>query len=124
MAEGEEGTVSFRDGEAQLGDAANHEMVGKLMLMKSNVLPELVGAVGSHHTVSASSDPLHCLLNLVYNLSKDLGLGYLPEEKGMYAEPLLANLGISLEDVDRIRDQMREEIVPELKQVVELCLSS
>ena len=55
-------------------------------------LPELVDAVGLHHTVTESSDPLNCLLNL----SKDLGLGYMEEEKGVYLDPLLANLEISL----------------------------
>ena len=124
MAEDEGGMLSFRDAEAQLGDMAHHEHVGQLLLMKSNVRKELVEAVSSHHRAEESSSELSCLLNLVNNMSKDLGLGYLPEEKGMYEEPVLNGLQISLQDIEALREKLNEEVVPAIKQVVELCLSS
>ncbi len=125
MAGGEEeGLLSFRQAEDQLGDQAHHEHVGQLLLMKSNVRLELVEAASSHHTLDANSSELTCLLYLVNNLSKDLGLGYLPDEKGMYPEPLLEMLRISEEDIDNLREKLKEEVVPHIKDVVELCLSS
>ena len=124
MAEGEEGLISFRDAEVQLGDMAHHEQVGQLLLMKSNVRQELVEAVQSHHTVEEGSSELTCLLYLVNNLVKDLGLGYLPEEKGMYSEPLLSGLNISLDDIQQLKEKLTEEVVPQIQHVVELCLSS
>ena len=124
MAEGEEGLMSFREAETLLGDAANHVHVGQILLMKSNVRPALVEAVRSHHKLDENSDELTSLLYLVNNLCKDLGLGYLPDEVGQYPEELLTTLKISAEDLEKLKEQMTEEVVPNIKDVVELCLSS
>ena len=124
MAEGEEGLMTFREAETALGDAAHHVHVGQILLMKSNVRPVLVEAVRSHHKMDENSDELTCLLFLVNNLSKDIGLGYLSDEVGVYPEVLLTNLKISAEDLEKLKEQMTEEVVPNIKDVVELCLSS
>ena len=124
MAEGEEGLLSFREAETQIGDQAHHERVGEILLMKSGVLEELVDATRSHHTLTENSSDLTALLFLVNNLSKDLGLGYLPDEVGQYPEELLNLLKISTEDLEKLKENMTEEVVPHIKDVVELCLSS
>ena len=122
MAEGRDDLASFREAEVGIGEAAHHERVGQMLLMKSNVRKELVEAVSSHHTVTESSTVLTALLYLVNNLTKDLGLGYLPDEKGVYTDELLAKLELKMEDVDKIRETFTETLVPEIKNVVELCL--
>ena len=92
--------------------------------MKSDVRPVLVEAVRSQHKMDENSDELTCRLFLVNNLGKDIGLGYLPDEVGVYPEVLLTNLKISAEDLEKLKEQRTEEVVPNIKDVVELCLSS
>ena len=123
MAEAEEGMLTFRQAEAQLGDTVNHEQVGQLLMMKSNARKELVEAVRSHNSLGESPDELTCLINLADNLSKDLGLGYLPEEQGLYSEPLLNALQLSEEDIQSLKEKLDEEMVAEIKKVVAACLS-
>ena len=62
------------------------------------------------------------LLFFVNNLTKDLGLGYLPDEKGTYPDEVLAKLEIKKEDVNKIKETFTETMVPEIRNVVELCL--
>ena len=116
--------LSFHEAETQMGGFAHHERVGQLLLMKSGVRQELVEAVMSHHSVQDNSNELACLLNLVNNLSKDLGLGYLLEEDGVYSESLLYALKISEDDIQHLKEQMKETMVDQIKTVVGLCLSS
>ena len=124
MAEGRETLCSFREAESELGAQGNHERVGMLLLMKSNVRQEMVEAVSNHHNITESSGDMACLLNLVNNLSKDLGLGYLPDEVGVYSERLLEKLGVSPEEIDKLRKSLAESVIPQIKKVVDLCLSS
>ena len=124
MAEGEAGLLTFREAETRLGDAAHHVHVGQILLMKSNVQPLLVEAVRCHHQVDEYADELTCLLYLVNNLVKDLGLGYLPDEVGDYPEALLVKLKLDAEKLDALVEELREEVLPQIRQVVELCLSS
>ena len=123
MAEGRADLASFKEAEMAIGEAAHHERVGMMLLMKSNVRKDLVEAVSSHHTITESSSVLTALLYLVNNLTKDLGLGYLVDEKGVYTDELLAKLELKMEDVDKIKETFTETLVPEIKNVVELCLS-
>ena len=71
---------TFREAERATGDVANHELLGRLLIMKSSVGEWLVDAVGSHHTVAATPSDLVCLLHLANELSKELGFGYLEQE--------------------------------------------
>ncbi len=71
----EGGPIAFREAERQLLDAVNHEYLGKLMLMKSNMKEELVEVVSEHHTVSETTSKLVALTNLVDNMSKELNVG-------------------------------------------------
>ena len=122
MAEGRTDLATFKEAEVEIGEAGRHERVGQMLLMKSNVRKELVEAVSSHHTVTENSSVLTALLFFVNNLTKDLGLGYLPDEKGTYPDEVLAKLEIKKEDVDKIKETFTETMVPEIRNVVELCL--
>ena len=122
MAEGRTDLATFKEAEVEIGEAGHHEWVGQMLLMKSNVRKELVEAVISHHTITESSTVLTALLYLVNNLTKDLGLGYLPDEKGVYPDEVLAKLEIKMEDVEKIKETFTETLVPEIRNVVELCL--
>lgn len=125
MSAGKDGAMlSFRQAEAELDDSANHEYIGELLLMKSNVPATLLQAISSHHTVNESSDKLHCLTHLVNNLIKDLGMGYVPNEKGVYSEALLKVLEIEEADIEQFRDMLGEQVAGQIKELVELCLST
>ena len=113
--------TNFRRAEASLGDSANHERLGQLMLLNSNMGPELAGAVGSHHTVGDEPDDLRCLIHISNNLCKDLGLGYLDGERGQYSKEVLDTLGLEQNNIGLIRASLADELVGEIKQIVEQC---
>ena len=123
MAENEEGLISFRQAETELGDVS-HETIGQLLLIKSKVKEEIVEAVQSHHEVGETSSKLTCLISLVNNISKDLDIGYLAEEKGVYDESLLGQLGVTQDEIERLQETLGTFIVPEIKAVVAKCISS
>jgi hypothetical protein len=114
-------SCSFRRDEKALCDVANHEFLGQLLLLKSNVGEQLVRAVGEHHTGKDPSD-LVCLLHVANNLCKDLGKGYLQQEPSQYRVEVLQKLGITRDDVDKIRDELGENMVREIDEVVDRCV--
>ena len=113
---------SFRRAEQRLGDSANHERLGQLLLMNANVGKELAEAVGQHHNPGSTPGELACLLHLANNLCKDLGLGCLPTEKGRYNKSVLRTLKMSPKDVKDLRKRLAEDTVEEVRSAVEQCL--
>lgn len=109
---------SFRAAEIELGDVANHEYLGKLLLMKSKVDKGLVDTVDTHAAPENPSD-LVCLVHLANNLSKELAMGYLPDEQPHYDPAVLAKLNLSEDDCDRIRDALFADGAKEIKEVVQ-----
>ena len=112
---------TFRQAETDLCDVANHEFLGRLLLIKSNVGEQLVRAVGEHHSGKKPSD-LVCLLHLANNLCKDLGKGYMQEETSLYRAEVLQKLNISREDMERVRDQLGEQMIGEIDDLVDRCV--
>jgi len=112
----------FRKVEAQLGDVANHERVGQLLMVNADMGESLASAVGNHHSIGEGPSPLVCLIHMADNLCKDLGLGYMEEEKGLYDERVLEALGIQESDLDAVRETLAEDAVEEVRNMVDQCL--
>jgi len=118
----ENAEYQFRKVEAQLGDVANHERVGQLLMVNADMGESLAGAVGNHHSIGEGPSPLVCLIHMADNLCKDLGLGYMEEEKGVYDEQVLEALGIQASDLDAVRERLAEDAVEEVRNMVDQCL--
>ena len=114
--------VTFRQAEADLGDVASHEQVGQLMLLNADMGAEAVSAVGGHHEPGDEPSDLLCLVHLANNLSKDLGLGYLPGEEGVYDGGVLKHVGLSEARLSQIREALATETVEEIRTVVSQCM--
>ena len=112
----------FRSAEIELGDVANHEYLGKLLLMKSKVGKGLVDAVGHHDIPNDDPSDLVCLIHLANNLSKELAMGYLPDEQPYYNPIVLEKLELSESDVERIRDKLFADGAKEIEDVVQRCI--
>ena len=113
---------SFRRAEAGLGDTANHEHLGQLLMMNVNMGVELATAVGKHHALGEAPDDLTCLVHLADNLSKELGLCYLPDEKPHYSKAALDALGMTSSSVAALKASLAEDMVEEVRNMVESCL--
>lgn len=116
------GMISFREAEKKMADTPHHELVGQLMLMKSNIKEELVGVVQSHHEITASSSTLVRLIHLVDNISKDFGMGYIEGEPSAYDPQVLETFGLDEDKLTTLKKTLSEFIVPEIKAMVGRCL--
>ena len=114
--------MSYREAEKKMADTPNHELVGQLMLMKSNIKEELVQVVQSHHEITASSSILVRLVHLVDNISKDLGMGYIEGEPSAYDPQVLETFGLDEAKLTKLKETLNEFIVPEIKAMVGRCL--
>ena len=112
---------SFREAEKELGDVANHEYLGQLLLIKSSVGPALVEAGGTHHTTGQAPGDLACLLHLANNICTDLGLGYAADERSVYSGAVLRALRLDMEDVRGLRETLGQPMVQEVAEVVDRC---
>ena len=118
MTDNRQVVQEFHRAEADLNHAGLHEDVARLMLIKADVDPRLVGAVSAHHLGGEPPEELACLLHMADNLSKDLGLGYLVKEQGEYNPSVLKKLGLTMEDVRNIKLSLGHAMVEEIKDVV------
>ena len=66
--------------------------------------------------------PLVCLVHVADNLSKDLGLGYLPDEKGIYGAVVLNTLGVTEEEIGSLKSSLGEGMVEDIKELVSRCM--
>ena len=114
---------SYIDTEQQFDGVPSHEYVGKLVMLKSNCGEELVDVVGSHHSFGSSPNSLKCLLHLSNNLVKDLGRGYLPDERGQYDPNVLSALGLDEGKIEEIKESLDESFEDQINEIVEQCMS-
>ena len=112
---------TFREAERATGDVANHELLGRLLLLKSNVGELLVEAVGTHHTAGHAPSDLGCLIHLADNLTKELGLGYLADEPCLYAVEVLDKLGMNHDDVRQLQGKLGTDLSDEIGGLVDRC---
>lgn len=111
---------TFRKAEASLGDAADHESVGRLFLLKSGVGPRLMEGVGRHHSTGAYPDGLICLIHLADNLAKELGLGYLEHDPRVYSAAVMHQLGIERRDIVALRKRL-QPVADQVRDLVDRC---
>lgn len=114
----------FREAEAKMGHVGLHEQVGQLLMLQVDAGPEIVEAVGNHHTGGEAPSPLTSLIHVADNICKDMGMGYLKEEKGVYSPEVLNDLGLEEKDLEGIRDTIEDSIVTEVRQIVSTCLAA
>jgi HD-like signal output (HDOD) protein len=112
---------SFRDAENVLSDPVNHEYLGGLLMLNANGGPNLVKSVATHHYPGKAPRPLVCLVHLANNLCKDLGLGYLPEEQGVYSPDVLESLKLKPADMQEVKEKIGPYITSELADMVSRC---
>ncbi len=122
VEQSERNKLPFRSVEAKMGDVASHERVGQLLIINANMGETLAAVVGNHHAPGENPDALMCLIHLADNLCKDLGLGYLPIDKGRYDEQVLKKLKLVRENVSVLRNTLAEDVQDEVKSLVDLCL--
>jgi hypothetical protein len=53
---------SFRKAEQRLGDSANHERLGQLLLLNANMGQEIAEVIAKHHNPGNDPGDLACLL--------------------------------------------------------------
>ncbi len=57
-----------------------------------------------------------------YFYDETLGKGYLQEESSLYRVEVLQKLGITRDDMERIREKLGEEMVKEINDLVDRCV--
>jgi hypothetical protein len=68
--------------------------------------------------------PLIYLLHLADNLSKDLGMGYVPEEKGQYDEKVLQELGVDSLKLEELKETLGPTMEQEIRNLVDQYMSN
>jgi len=114
--------ISFREAERELGDVANHQRVGQLMLLNADMGEGPVGVVGAHHEGADDPSDLLCLVHIANNLSREIGLSYLPGEPTEYDEGILGRSGLTRDTLAELREKLQTELVEEITTVVSQCM--
>ncbi|MBT4502583.1 MAG: HDOD domain-containing protein [Gemmatimonadetes bacterium] len=120
---GQNSRRDFREVEAVFGYAGLHEDIARMLLFKVDAGPGLVEGVANHHTGGENPSDLVSLIHVSNNISKELGLGYLAEEKAVLSPAVLQKLEMTEESVLEIGESLRESVLGEIKQVVDSCLA-
>jgi hypothetical protein len=92
------------------------------MLLNADMGADTVAAVAGHHQPPDEPSELLCLVHVANNLSKDLGLGYLPGEEGEFDPQVLQRLQLAESRLDQVREGLAAEIVEEIRTVVSQCM--
>ena len=96
--------------------------LGLKILLKAQVGSEMVAAVASHHTTGNNPDGLVCLVHMADNLCKDLGMGYLADERGRYSAAVLQAFKLEKTDLKELKEKL-QPIVEQTRQMVDQCMS-
>ncbi|MBT4098660.1 MAG: HDOD domain-containing protein [Gemmatimonadetes bacterium] len=114
----------FRQAEKATGDIANHELLGRLLLLKSNVGEQLVEAVGCHHTTGSDPSDLTCILHVADNLAKGLGFGYLTQEPLLWSADVLSRLDLMPDTAAALVDKIGQDISERITELVDHCTAA
>ena len=112
----------FRQAEAQLGHAGLHEDIARILLLKVDAGPQIVAAVGAHHTGGDAPGGLAGLIHLSNNMSKDFGMGYLEGEEGVYSAPVLQAMDMPEERLNSLKEEIRDDIAQKVEELVAKCM--
>ena len=121
LAHMESREATFKQAESRLSAGVTHEQVGQLLLLRANLPRDVVQAVSAHHQPPSPPPPLASLVHLADNLCKDLGMGYLPDERGDYSDSVLRALNLGEVGLDRLRDKYRGSMKEEIEDLFERC---
>ena len=110
--------------EKRLGAAVTHEHAGELLMLRIKADQRVTEIVGGHNNVGRGPGPLVCLIHVADNLCKDLGLGYLPQERGVYSKSVLDALQTSEEELEKLMSALGKEMVAEIEDLVARCSPS
>lgn len=112
----------FHWAEARLGNAITHEYLGHLVLVRNQADPLIAEMVRGHNNVGRKPGPLVCLIHVANAFCKDLGMGYLEKEQGVYSSSVLETLGVSEEELQGLKATMGQQMIREVQDLVGLCL--
>lgn len=113
--------VTFRQAEKATGDVANHELLGRLLLLKSKVGEKLVDAVGTHHTAGPDPSDLTCILHVADNLAKERGFGYLAEEPRLWSPDVLSRMNLMPDTAIALLDKVGRDVTERIAELVDHC---
>jgi HD-like signal output (HDOD) protein len=114
--------MPFREAESHMASGVRHEQVGQLLLLRSGMPRDVVQAVKLHHRPeSPPPPPLVSLVHLADNLCKDMGMSYVPGERGQYSEAVLRSLQLSSSGLDQLRERLRRSVAGEIEELFERC---
>jgi HD-like signal output (HDOD) protein len=116
--------LTFQQAEAQLSDAIDHERIGELLLIKATMGEGVIEAVGLHHATGDDPSALVCLVHLANNVCKELGLGYLSEEKVVYSKSVLKKLRLKRSSVTAVKESLGDTFTEEIAEMVRQFLGS
>ena len=114
--------ITFRQAEIDLGDVAGHQRVGQLMLLNSDMGEDTVAAVARHHDLADGDSEVLSLLHVADNLSKAVGLGMIGGEEAVFDAGALSRLGLSEARVAELAEELKRDMVQEIKSVVANCM--
>ncbi|MFT5378440.1 MAG: HD-like signal output (HDOD) protein, partial [Candidatus Latescibacterota bacterium] len=117
----ESGKMPFREAESHMASGVTHEQVGQLLLLRSGMPRDVVQAVKLHHRPESPPPPLVSLVHLADNLCKDMGMSYVPGERGQYSEAVLRSLQLSSSGLDQLRERLRRSVAGEIEELFERC---
>ena len=109
--------------EARMGHAITHEYLGRVLLERAQADADVVEVVATHNNVDRHPSALVCLIHIADNLCKDLGLGYLPHERGNYSASVLATVQLTADDMDILKIALDETLVGDIRDVVNQCMT-
>ena len=112
---------SFPEAEAALSDAVNHEYLGRVLVLNADGSSDLAQSVGTHHHPDKVPRALTTLIHLADNLCKDLELGYLPHERGVYSPWVLSRLNLKRGDLQKLREGTGAQLASEIRELASRC---
>ena len=65
---------------------------------------------------------MECVVHLADNLSKAVGLGFLPGEEPEYDEKAMAQVGVSTAAIENIQQELEQDTVEQIRTVVTQCM--
>ena len=115
---------SFHAAESEfLGGTVGHGYIGGLLLRKSQMPDNLVRAVHLHHVPGDAPEALTSLVHVADNLVTEIGLAAVRDVAVEYERAALDKIKLRIADVRRLRDQYRTQVIEEVTQLVDQCMS-
>ena len=106
---------------AGIGSRVGARCAPNRRLINVDDLVDVVQAVKLHHRPESPPLPLVSLVHLSDNLCKDMGMSYVPGERGQYSDAVLRSLQLSRAGLDQLRERLRRSVAGEIEDLFERC---